>query len=119
MHEPRRSSLTTVQDERGILVAVEFDQIPFTVKRVFTIHGPETGATRGEHRAPCDQMIVNTGAGRVLVTLGDGADPIALDATGNAVLIPKGIWVEFELFDEQSSVLVLASERYVAPGGGE
>ena len=110
--EPSRSSLTSIRDDRGILVAAEFDQIPFAVKRVFTIRGPESGATRGHHPAPCDQLVVSTGDGQVLVRLGGTPTPIVLGSAGDAVLVPKGTWIEYDLADDQSSVLVLAAERY-------
>ena len=100
-------------DERGRLVPVEFDGLPFTPRRVFAVVAPPGGATRGEHLVSCRELVVLlTGTAEVQVTGPGGATTChPLDTAGSTLLLEVGEWVVYRLSDA-ASVLVLADAEY-------
>jgi hypothetical protein len=100
-------------DERGRLVPVEFDGLPFTPRRVFAVVAPPGGATRGEHLVTCRELVVLlTGTAEVQVTGPGGATTgHPLDTAGSTLLLEVGEWVVYRLSDA-ASVLVLADAEY-------
>ena len=74
---------------------------------------PPGGATRGEHRVTCRELVVLlTGTAEVQVTGPDGATTgHPLDTAGSTLLLEVGEWVVYRLSDA-ASVLVLADVEY-------
>jgi hypothetical protein len=102
-------------DAGGTLVAIELDEVPFTVRRLFAVTGPEGGATRGNHRVSCTELIVLV-SGTVTIRLGGDADSldekILLEAPGAALLVPEGVFLQYHLPDAESSIVVLAERPH-------
>ena len=109
-------AVTTHSDARGDLLAVELTRLPFDVRRVFIVHGPEHGAERGDHVVPCDQLMVLV-RGSVEVTVGSDAahagTAVTLDVPGMSVPLPAGHYVRYRLA-APSCVMVLAEQSYQA-----
>jgi hypothetical protein len=102
-------------DPRGSLLAVEFAEVPFPVRRLFFVTGPPGGADRGDHRVPCGEAVVLiSGTATFEVTSADGAttQELLLDEHGQTVVLVTGDHVRYHLQDEHSRVLVLAEEPY-------
>ena len=107
-------------DERGTLLPIEFDDVPFNVRRVFVVRGVEGGRERGQHLADCEELIVLV-AGRAVVQLSRDASAvrtITLTEPGQSLRIGRADYVSYRL-DESSEILVLASERFTRAGGRE
>ena len=121
MPEARRMSFPVFEDERGALLATEFADVPFAVRRVFTVGYSDRAIARGNHFVPCDQLLLLV-SGRVTVHL--GADDTSLNETfdlqqpGSAILVPMGLYIQYTLADSHSRVMVLASEPFSAAGEG-
>jgi hypothetical protein len=111
-----RPSFPHHRDERGDLIAVEFDQVPFEVKRIFMVRGPRGGSDRGNHIVLGQQVIILQ-SGTVSVQLGATQEALedarTLEAPGEALVIPDGVFIRYHLPDEGSSILVLCERGFV------
>lgn len=110
----------TITDDRGTLLPVELDDLPFVVRRVFVVHGSSTAAARGDHEVPCHQLAVllsGTASFRV-----SGPDAVTrecmLRERGEAVALQPGEHVVYHLDSEDAAILVLASEPYAGRYAG-
>ena len=103
----------TYADERGELIALEFADVPFQVRRVFVVRGVDARVARGDHPVPCDQLVVLL-QGAVSFTLGPSGESVdvRLDRPGQRLLLAPGQDVTYVLDGRGSEILVLASEPY-------
>jgi dTDP-4-dehydrorhamnose 3,5-epimerase-like enzyme len=101
-------------DERGALLPLEFDRLPFMPRRLFTVAGAPAGTVRGGHAHRRGHQLLVCLQGRVDLRLrrADEEARVALAANGPAMLVGAGIWCEQTYVDEGSVLLVLASEPY-------
>ena len=94
------------EKEQGILRVFESDDIPFEVKRVFTVINAKGSSKRGEHaHKKCNQLICCV-AGEVNLICNDGEnkDERLLSSESEAVLIPCGIWAEQDYLKDNSVI---------------
>jgi hypothetical protein len=108
-----------VADERGSLLPVELDEVPFPVRRVFVVHGSANGVPRGDHEVPCEELVVllsGTACFRVNAPTGDASERV-LRARGDVLALRPGEHVVYRLDSEAAAILVLASEPYAGPEG--
>jgi len=112
---PEILRFAVADDERGSLIPIEFDDVPFTVRRTFVVTGPVGGAVRGNHTVPCAQLLCLV-SGSATVQLGADAsslsDAALLDEPGQSVLLAAGSYVRYSLADASSVLLVLAEQPY-------
>jgi hypothetical protein len=115
MMAPRFDASTTVVSEADArLIAIEFGDVPFEVKRIFTVTRAGAKVTRGNHFAGCNQKLVLL-AGEVDVHLKKASGEVKdfhFTESGNSVLISPDDHVTYELLDENSQILVLADQSY-------
>jgi hypothetical protein len=105
-----------IADERGTLLPVEFDDVPFAVRRVFVVHGSDSGAPRGDHEVPCEELVVllsGTACFRVAAP-GEDVRERVLRHRGDALALRPGEHVVYHLDSETAAILVLAAEPYDA-----
>lgn len=109
-----RDGYQVFADERGTLLPVELDEVPFAVRRLFVVHGSASGHPRGDHVVPCEQLaVLLSGRAHFRVTSSDGQCRAAdLDRRGDRFALHPGEHVVYCLDDEASAVLVLASAPY-------
>lgn len=104
-------------DERGLLSALELSAVPFPVRRVFVVDGPEGGAWRGGHRVPCDEFLVVLD-GWVDIERGSDSGAIlrrdTLTGPGASVHLVRGEFFRYRLPGPHARVLVCAAEPYSA-----
>ena len=100
-------------DARGMLLPVEFDQLPFVPARLFVVVGPAEGTTRGGHEVPCHELMVLV-SGSVEVRH-DGVTT-TLSRPGDWLELPPGGLVEYDLAPGGSTVAVLADQPYQGDG---
>lgn len=100
-------------DERGSLLAVEFADVPFDVRRVFVVRGTSSRLPRGDHDVPCHELVVLlSGAARFEVVSPGGTECTSLEAVGERLLLRPGHRVSYVLDGPESAIMVLASAAY-------
>lgn len=109
--------LQKISDGRdGILcIAESGKQIEFEIKRVFFIYNLNSlNSIRGKHAHKQLQQAVFCIQGNCTVVLNDGITEknFILDTPETGLFIDKMIWSEFKNFDDNSILLVLASDNY-------
>jgi dTDP-4-dehydrorhamnose 3,5-epimerase-like enzyme len=104
------------RDERGVLTAVDFADLPFVPRRVFTVADVPAGTVRGghAHRAGDQLLICASGAIEVLTMEAGEAVRRVLVPGSAAVLLPALVWSEQRYLVPGSALLVLCSEPYDA-----
>jgi len=86
------------------------DDVPFDIKRIFTIVA-QNGCRRGFHtHIECAQLLVALkGTCKVLCDDGMQKKEVVLDSPSKGLLIPKTIWAEQEY--ESGSVLMVMTDH--------
>ena len=112
---PVERTLPTYVDARGGLLPLEFDDVDFVVRRVFTVVGPAGGARRGDHALTCRELIVLVaGAAEIHVAEAGGevGRTFVLDRPGAALDVAPPGWLSYTLRDDRSVIMVLADAPY-------
>jgi dTDP-4-dehydrorhamnose 3,5-epimerase-like enzyme len=94
-------------------VVAEAAQLPFQIQRMFMI-AAHAKAKRGHHaHRLCFQFVV-CGSGAVDVVCDDGRDrkTFSLDHPELALLIPPGLWIEIDVKQDKSVLIVLCDRLY-------
>ena len=100
--------------EQGILRVFESEDVPFTIKRVFSVVNAEGGSKRGQHaHKKCNQLICCV-AGEINLRCDDGNTQIEtlLTPSSEAVIVPCGIWAEQEFIQDKSVIIVFCDQPY-------
>lgn len=106
---------TFVEDKRqGVLRVFEFSQIPFSVKRVFSVDGAYAGSIRGRHAHRVCNQLISCVRGKVKLVCDDGVGKIEIELTpsSQAVLVPAGVWAEQEYLMNGSVIIVFCDQPY-------
>ena len=101
-------------DERGNLLPLDFDRLPFTPRRVFTVTGVPVGSIRGEHGHRSGEQLLVCLQGKIDLLLRKGHEEAttALTPAGQGLLLGAGVWCRQTYLVSNSVLLVLASEPY-------
>ncbi len=101
-------------DERGTLVIVGHAAIPFSIARLFYVHGVPAGRERGGHAHRVTEQFVVAIAGAFSLDLTDGREKrsFRLDSPGRGVYVPPMVWDRLYDFAPGAVCLVLASTQY-------
>lgn len=113
---PHLVSGTCRRDDRGVLMAVECDALPFPPVRVFTVIPSAPGTLRGGHgHLRCSQVLFCV-QGQVDVTVRGGWGEVhhRLRPDGEGLLVPPLTWCSQKYVLESSCLLVFASHPYDA-----
>ena len=100
--------------EQGVLRIFESEDVPFSVKRVFTVVNAKGGSIRGQHaHKKCNQLLCCV-AGEVNLICDDGNTKIEtlLTYSREAVLVPSGIWAEQKYLKDDSVLIVFCDQSY-------
>ena len=104
----------TEDKDQGVLRVFESQDIPFTIKRVFTVVNAKGGSKRGQHaHKKCNQLICCV-AGKVNLICDDGNTQIEtlLTPSNEAVLVPCGIWAAQDYLKDNSVIIVFCDQPY-------
>ena len=103
--------LKTIKDSRGSLTVLE--KLPFSIKRVYYLHGIDISAMRGGHAHKNLEriMVAVNGSFKVSVRGKQWRDYV-LDNPETGLAIHPKEWVEINGFTEGAVCLVLASEEH-------
>lgn len=109
-----RRSVSTYADHRGVLTAVEFDDVPFLVRRAFVVHGGDVRHPRGGHDVPCEEFVVLVSGSATFQVASAAGDErtVGLRVRGESLLLQPGEHVSYVLDGPTSAILVLASEPF-------
>ena len=100
--------------EQGVLRVFESEDVPFTVKRVFSVVNAKGDSKRGQHAHKiCNQLICCV-AGEVNLICDDGNTQIEtlLSPVNETVLVPCGIWAEQNYLKDNSVIIVFCDQSY-------
>ena len=112
---PKWITLTQRGDERGLLVAIEGGRdVPFEIKRVYTLYGFTPGSVRGGHAHKTLRQVIVCLAGSCLIDLDDNVDvqTVSLDAPMRGLVLDPMVWHEMRGFSPDCVLMVLAAEHY-------
>ena len=102
-------------DDLGSLGVIEcVPGVAFPMRRVFFLTGVPEGGVRGKHAHRSLQQLLVCVAGRLAVTLDDGAqrERIVLDERQRAVYIPPMTWATQECLCGDAAYFVIADQPY-------
>lgn len=102
------------EDSRGVLVPIEFPDLPFEPRRAFTVSGVPPGTARGGHAHRSGRQFLVCPTGRVEVRLRDriGVETVVLDRPDRGLLIEPGVWSEQVYELDETVLLVFVSKPY-------
>ena len=106
--------LQRYNDDRGSLLPIEFEHLPFVPKRLFTVSGMLAETVRGEHAHHSGQQFLICLHGSIDILLRNESDEakITLVPNGPGLLLGPNIWSRQTYRTDQSVLLVLTSEPY-------
>lgn len=102
------------EKDQGILRIYEMDQLPFIIKRVFSVMNAFSGAKRGQHaHKKCNQLLCCVSGG-IELTCDDGYErfSIKIYPNGESIWIPNGIWAEQNYTKNNSAIIVFCDQSY-------
>ncbi|MFL5925910.1 MAG: WxcM-like domain-containing protein [Gaiellaceae bacterium] len=110
----RLQALTRVDDLRGMLIAAEFDNLPFVPVRIFTVTNVPSEHIRGSHAHHlCEQFLVSVSGGlSVVVDDGSEREELRLDNPDFGLYLPPMTWSTQYRYSPEATLLVLASRPY-------
>ena len=100
--------------EQGVLRVFESENLPFIVKRVFSVVNAKSGSKRGEHaHKKCNQLICCV-AGKINLICNDGETQVEtfLSPKTEAILVPSGVWAEQDYLKDNSVIIVFCDQSY-------
>lgn len=101
-------------DPRGSLTFIGHDDIPFSIARLFYVHGVPADRERGGHAHRVTEQLVIAGGGAFSLELTDGSAKrtFRLESPSRGVYIPPMVWDRLYDFSAQALCLVLVSTQY-------
>jgi len=107
------NKLSVFRDERGDLVPIEFENLPFVPKRLFYVTNVPAGVERGGHAHYVTQQFLICIKGFIVVRLHDGRREREMVITpGKTVLIKPYIWDSQQFSSIDDVLLVLCNTNY-------
>lgn len=99
-------------DKRGVLLPIEFKELPFVPKRIFKVNQVPPGTIRGGHAHITTRQFFLCTSGQIIVYLNNGTRTwIVSLRKGQGIEIPPLTW-DTQYFCKGSSAIVFASTEY-------
>lgn len=109
--------LQEIVGENGTVIVGEVpDMLPFTAKRVFTLHNVPSSEARGTHaHRKCEQFLMCV-SGSVIALVDDGSrrQEVLLDRPSLGLYMPALTWGTQHNYSSDAVLVVLASDPYDA-----
>ena len=108
------SELSIIEDSRGSLGVIEFEELPFVPQRLFWIFGVKGDSSRASHaHKVCEQFLfVQSGSLSAFVTDKSGATQKINLSAGQTLYLTPRLWLELSAFSEDAVLGVFASHPY-------
>lgn len=107
-------ALPLIKNDGCLMFGQTPDQIPFDIKRVYSIFNVNPGFSRGFHAHKKNSQILfclNSDI-KVIVDDGKNREEVFLDTPGKGLFLDRMIWHEMHGFKSNTILLVLASHVY-------
>ena len=104
-----------IQDSRGGLLALEgLRQIPFEMKRLYTIFGVGQDQVRGNHAHKELRQLAIMLCGSILLSMDNGTlqESVPLKGPNEGILIEPMVWHSISHFSKDAILLVVCSDVY-------
>jgi dTDP-4-dehydrorhamnose 3,5-epimerase-like enzyme len=110
----RLISIEVHQDSRGLLLPFDFDSLPFTPRRVFSISNVPQGEIRGRHAHKQGEQMLVCAQGQISVLMRhrEESASLLLEPGSPALLLGPGVWAQQTYLSAGSVLLVLASHPF-------
>ena len=101
------------ENDKGLLIPIEFHQLPFHPVRAFLVHAP-SGTSRGEHGHKTGQQILIRLSGEIEIDLcwQNEEKSVVLGRENNAVLISSPVWARQTYHGEGPCLMALCDTPY-------
>ena len=101
-------------DERGKLVSVENNDLPFKIERFFYIYETDTSSVRGNHANRNSSFLFICLIGECDILIDDGLtrQTYRLNSPKTALFCPKGLWKEMFNFKLGTVLLVVSDHAF-------
>ncbi len=102
-------------DDRGQLVSLEeFNDIPFSIKRVYYMYDTVSNVIRGKHAHKKLEQILVCVHGSCKIRLDNGKEKkiVSLEKPYEGLYVASNIWREMFDFSEDAVLMVFASDIY-------
>ncbi|MEC8218015.1 MAG: FdtA/QdtA family cupin domain-containing protein [Pseudomonadota bacterium] len=112
INDVREINIKRINDDRGSLSIISEINLPYKIKRVFTISSKNI--RRGNHaHKKCNQFLVCV-QGSLKLTLDDSKvkKELSLDSNSGGILIPAGIWSYQDYLNETTTINVFCDHEY-------
>jgi dTDP-4-dehydrorhamnose 3,5-epimerase-like enzyme len=108
-----KDKFTPFLDDRGSLIPIEFNSIPFKPERIFLVSNVPVDVIRGNHSHYITKQYLMCLDGQIEVILHDGINEtkILLDKN-EGVLVPELIWDSQKFLTSNALLLVFCSTNY-------
>lgn len=106
--------IRTYVDERGALCVLEGTKdVPFEIKRIFYMFGKNDTPRGGHaHRTVIQAMIAIHGSCKITANNGECVSSYMLSEPNVTLIVPPGYWCDITEFENEPTLLVLASDLY-------
>ena len=102
-----------ISENRGDLLPIEFNSLPFKPKRLFFVKNAPKLQTRGNHAHYTTKQIIFCVQGSVEVQIDDGKSAeITKIVQGQSIYIPNKTWGNQKYLQNHTIILVLCSTLY-------
>jgi len=102
------------EDERGSLLPINLKEIPFDVKRVFTVYNVPKDIIRGDHAhyQTKQYLICVKGMIKVILESGENETTETILKKGDSIFIDKLVWDSQQFLTGDDVMLVFANTEY-------
>lgn len=96
------------------LGVLDFEDIPFTPKRIYWLYGLSPNSIRGSHAHKTLRQFFWAASGTVSIQLQDGreSETVHLNSNEYGLFIEPGIWRNLYHFSKDAVILVAANQKY-------
>ncbi len=105
--------LCGIEDDRGVLIPIEFQRLPFLPVRAFLVQAP-SGTSRGGHGHRTGRQIFIRVSGEIEIELcwQNEEKCVVLGPNNNAILIAAPVWSRLIYHGESPSLMALCDTPY-------
>lgn len=109
--------LKKIIDKKGTLIPIEYNKLPFKIKRTYILNKMPKNIFRGGHAHKKLSQIILCLSGKIKIFFSNGhgmknRKQLVMTSNTDAIYLKPGIWREFKNLNKQSVVMVLASDNY-------